>query len=886
MASPIILRAAGGMIRTLSLFAPAWRRADWRREWLAELHFGASRLASERQLSRWAQVRLLARCSGAVFHVIWLWKHEWSLDMFTQDVRYGVRMLRRRPAFAIVSVLTLALGIGATTAIFSAVRAILLAPLPYPRPERLVKVYGFDTRRETPTVANLSVPDVVDFVRHTSSLEALGAHNSGGYFTLTGLGEAERVPRLLVTSGYFRVLGASAARGRLFAQEEDRPSPPDVVVVSDGFWRRRLGADPDAVGRSITLGGSPGTIIGVLPAGFVHPDPAIESAPEIFALLDPDPDMSGRGGRYVRAIARLKQDRALEQAESELRALAATLAKEYPKSNTGRSVLLRPLAAAVAGDMRAPLLLLQGATCAILLIVCANLANLLLAAGTGRTGELAVRTALGASRGRIVRQLLTEGLVLAGAGGVLGVALSWWGTSALSTLGALPEFHRRDIAIDPLVLAFSLLISLGAGLVFGLLPTVQVAGAAGSAHLRDTPRHTGGPAGRRLRSGLVVAEVAMSVMLLVGAALLIRSFWHLTRVDPGFHAGEVLSFQLSLSPSRHPDGTQHAAYARLYDRLRALPGVDSVGAVNILPLSGNYSCDGVQIAGREVPVGQESCAEARSASPDYFRTMGIELVRGRVFADRDHAEARRVVVINETMARQFFPGEHPVGRAIIYSARRQNDSREIVGIIRDVHHFGLDRDAAPEFYVPQAQPPSYGGMTVVMRVRGDAAALVPAVRGSVRELDSDAPMYNVRTLNDLLKGSLADARLRTTLLASFAALALLLAVMGTYGVMSVAVTQRGREMGVRLALGATPSHLVRLVVGQGVRPILAGTMLGLLAGYLLSQAVAGMLFQVKPGDPATFAAASAVIVLAGLGAAWLPARRACRVDPAVALRPE
>ena len=883
---PLLVRMARGVIALMSAGAPAWRQDDLRREWLAELHVYAAGLAANRRLTRIAQLRLLLRCCGAFFHVIWSWKHEWSLDMLMQDMRYGARMLRTRPGFSSVAILTLAIGIGATTAIFSAVHGVLLRPLPYPEPERLVRIYGLDMRHDARTIGNLSVPDVVDFARLAASTEEFGAHNSGGYFTLTGQGEADRVPRLLVTASYFRVLRARAALGRLFAPEEDRPSPPDYVVVSDGFWRTRFGASPHIVGKTITLSGFPATIIGVLPRDFVHPDPQIEAPPEIFALLDPDPEISGRGGRYVRGIARLRGGTSIEQATSELQALAASLAAEHPNSNTGRSVLLRPLARVVAGDLRTPLLVLQAATAAILLMVCANLANLLLAAGTGRTGELSVRTALGASPARIVRQLLTEGLVLAAVGGTLGTILAWVATRALAGAATLSHVHRAAISMDASVLAFALIVALSSGLVFGMMPAFHVARAAGSSRLAETARHTEAPASRRLRSALVTAEVALSVVLLVGAILLIRSFRALTSVDPGFSSAHVISFQMALSSARHEEGTQIPFFNRLYERLRELPGVESVGAVNILPLSGGYSCDGFQVVGRVTDEGQSPCAEVRSASPDYFRTMGISLVKGRVFTDRDDGEALRVVVINETMARTFFPGEDPVGRRIIYSSRRQHDAREIVGVVGDVHHFGMQREPAPEFYTPQRQPPSYHGMAIVVRVTGSPAHLVPAIRAEARRMEPEAPIYNVRTMEELVGSSVAQERFRTWLLTLFAALALVLAVVGTYGVLSVAIAHRRREMAIRLALGADRFDLVRLVVGQGLRPIAAGIALGLAASLAASGVVSGLLFNVSATDPLTLAVVPLLIAASGVLAVWVPARRASRVDPAVTLRPE
>lgn len=886
MPDTLLLRACLQLIQVLSALAPEWRRDDWRREWLAELHFRASRLAAHRRLTTGAQLALFARCCGAAFHVLWLWKHHWGIDMLSQDIRYGIRMLTRRPAFATVAVLTLALGIGATTAIFSAVHTVLLKPLPYPDPQRIVRVNSLDTRAGQQGIGNLSVPDVVDFQRLATSFDAIGAHNSGGYFTMTGSGEPERVPRLLVTSGYFRVLHAQPAAGRLFTREEDRPTPPDNVVISHGFWQRRFGGDPAIIGRTITLNGQAGMVVGVLGPEFVHPDPRIEAAPDVFALLDPDENMSGRGGRYVRGIVRMKPGVTIDQATSELQSVAARLATDFPKSNAGRSVALRRLVETVTGDLRTPLILLQAATVAILLIACANLANLLLGAGTGRAEELSIRTALGAGRIRIVRQLLTESLVLSVAGGGLGLGCAWWATTYLSKAAGRMLLPQQRITIDPGVFAFALAISVAAGVIFGLVPAVYASRGARGSTLDARRRHTDSPGRGRLRSSLVVAEVALSVTLLIGATLLVRSFRELTHVDPGFRADQVMSFQLAVSPTQAPDGTEAAFYERLYGRLRTLPGVTSAAGVNILPLSGGYSCDGFQIDGRMVTVEQERCAEARSASAGYFETMGMRLVRGRLFTAGDDGAARRVVIVNEALARQFFPGEDPLAHRLIYSSRGQKGARGIVGVVADVRHFGPQNAVRPEFYVPQPQPPTYRGMTVVMRVDGDPAALMPAVRAAVRELAPDVPLYNVRTLQHLLDVSISDARFRTQLLALFAGLALLLAIIGTYGVISLVVAQRTQEMGIRLALGARPSDILRLVLGGGLRAIVAGTLIGLAGGLAVSRAITALLFNVTPSDPLTFATAALAILIAGLVATWIPARRACRVDPAIALRSE
>jgi len=777
----------------------------------------------------------------------------------------------------------LALAIGATTAIFTAFRAILLRPLPYPDPSRLVEVVGFDERKGQEGTGNLSVPDVMDFQRQSSTIDVIGAFNGTGSFTLTGSGEAERVPRMLVTSGYFRALGVQPALGRLFRADEDRQNPPGEAVISNGFWQRHFGGDPAIVGRQITLSGVAGPIIGVLPQTYAHPDPRIESAPDVFVLIDQDESNSPRSGRFVHAVARLKEGISVDQASSELKTIAARLGARYPAANAGRSTRMRPLDVAVTADARTPLWVLQAATFAILLIACANLANLLLGAGAGRSNEIIVRTALGARRTRIVRQLLTESLVLAAAGGTGGVLLAWWSTAWLTHAASHMLLPGQALHFDVRVLSFAIALTLAVGVLFGLAPAVQVSRMS---VVDAGRRHTGGPAGGRLRSGLIAAEVALSVLLLASAVLLIRSFERLTHVDPGFRATQVITFQVAIPASMYQRSTPAVLYERLYARLRRLPGIDAVAGVNILPLSGNYSCDGMQIEGHEVPPGQMPCAEVRSASVDYFHALGIPLLRGRLFTSSDDERSKHVILINEALARRYFPGEDPIGRRIVYASRLQNDPREIVGVIGDVHHFGLDTAPTPEFYTPELQPPTYAGMTVVLHGEGDPDATIPAVRTIVREFAPTVPVYNVRTLAQLIDASTTTVRTRTVLLGLFAALALVLSLVGTYGVVSIVVSQRVREIGIRLALGASPRDILKLIVGGGLKPILTGGAVGLSGAIVAGRALGGLLFHVSPDDPVTFGSTVGIILVTGFVATWMPARRASMVDPASALRME
>jgi putative ABC transport system permease protein len=879
-----LIRVCAWLIVAGSCLAPRWRRDDWRREWMGELHVHASRLASAQRLTPSAEWRLVARCLGSALHLAFLWRHEWRLDMVTQDLRYGVRLFARRPTFASMAILTLALGIGATTAIFSAVDAVLLRSLPYPRPEQLIRISSLDLKDPHPSARNLSLPDVRDFERRTSSFQAIGAYNATGYFTLTGGGDPERVARALVTSGYFRALGVQPMLGRFFTPEEDRPSPPAEVVLSYGFWQRQFGGDRTVIGRLMTLSGVTGPIIGVAPQTFAHPDPKIEAAPDVFVLADPDEQQSPRSGRYLRAVARLKDGVSIDHASADLQAVAASLAIAYPSSSFGKSTIVEPLRAVVTGESRAPLWLLQAATLAILLIGCANLASLMLGFASGRATELATRAALGAARTRLVRQLVTESLVLAAAGGLAGVAVAKAGTAWLAHAVGHMLLPGQRLAVGGDVLAFAAVISLVVGVTCGLAPALRVSRTASL-----TTRQRGGTGSRsdhRLRAVLVGGEVAITMVLLVTSVLFVRSFSALSAVDPGFQPANLFSFQVAVQTADAPNGGAPVLYERLYDRIRHLPGVTSVGGVSILPLSGNFSCDGIQIEGRAVPKGAAPCAEARSASVDYFKTMGVALRAGRRFTERDDANAPHVVVINEALAAKFYPGENPIGRRMVYAARGQNDAREIVGIVRDVHQFGLDETPAPEFYTPEAQPPSFGVMTVVVASREASFALIPAIRADMHELAPKVPMYNVRMVRDVLQESVSAARVRTSLLATFAALALILAVVGTYGVASIAVTERTREMGIRLALGAAPRTLVEQAVLAGLRPVMLGAAAGLGAALVLSRLLTSLLFRIHPLDPVTLAVAPVVLLAAGLIAAWIPARRAIGVDPVGALRAE
>ena len=806
------------------------------------------------------------------------------MNTLWSDVKYAARTLAGRPAFTVFATLTLALGIGATTAIFSVVDAVLLRPLAYPEADALVKINGL-RRREGALPTNISRPDYKDF-ESASAFESMGAHGAGiGAFTLTGDGEPERVAAANVSGGFFPTLRARPAAGRLFTLSDDAPSPPRNVVISHALWQRRFGGAPNAIGRSLLVNGQPFDIVGVLAPDFQYPQPEPDREPQVYALYGFGAE-PGRSGRHMRAIGRLKPGVTVAKAQAELSAIASRLERDHPETNFEAGVLVRGLADAITGGSRRALLMLMAAVGLVLLIACANLANLLLARGTSRRKEIAIRGALGAGRWRIARQLLAESALLGVLGGAAGLGLAWASLTALAQLGATSIPRASEIGMDWRVLAFAAAASLLTAGLFGLAPALQLARTDVQSGLRDGTRDGGSAANSRLRSGLIALEVALAVVLLVGAGLIAQHFTRLVRTAPGFATSQVLTLQLSLPTARYAEGTQIAFYEQLYERLQRLPGVDTVGAVNILPLSGNYSCDGFQIVGRPVPQGQQPCAEMRSVSLDYFRALDVPLLSGRTFLPQDSADVPSVVVINEAMARTHFAGQDPIGQSIVYGQPGQpNNTRRIVGVVANVRHFALDREPTPEFYMPQRQQPSYHTMTLALRLAAgyDGASLPPAVRGEVAAMDPLLPLYNIRTMDSLVAQSVAAPRFRTVVLGAFAALAWALALVGVYGVVAYLVGQRSKEIAIRIALGATRADVVRLVMGQGIRPVMAGLGAGLAAAVPLGRLLASNIEGTNAFEPLTFVAVPLAILGAAAVASLVPARRAAGIAPMVVM---
>jgi putative ABC transport system permease protein len=710
----------------------------------------------------------------------------------------------------------------------------------------------------------------------------------GASMTLVSGAEPERVQCALVSASLFPLLGVRPVVGRAFLEEEDRPAAMPVVILGNEIWRRRFNSDPQVVGQQVTLSKNSYTIVGVMPDGFKMPSNLLGGRPfDVWMPITPAAYKRNRAQHRFECYGRLKPEATMQSAQEELSAIAARLEATYPDTNKDKGARLASLKELVVGDSRALLWILLGAVSFVLLIACANVANLLLARATTRAKEVAIRSALGASRRQIVGQFLTESLLLALAGGTVGLFVAMWAADALVALQPRGIPRLDEIGIDTRVLGFTLGVSVVTGILFGLAPAIQISKPDVAAAIKESSLSaTAGRGSNRLRSALIVCEVALSVVLLVGAGLLIKSLWLLTRVDPGIRTDNRLTLQLSLPQSDYAkDNQAKNFYEQLIERVKATPGVESAAAVNILPLGGGYSCDSFTRDDRPAPPGQEPCAEYRSITPEYFRAMGIPLTRGREFAEGDQSDTAPVAIINEAFVREYFADVNPIGMRIT-SDTGKHVSREVVGIVGDVKHFGLDKEAKPELYVPYFQDSWPRSMVVVLRTASEPKLVIGAVRNEVSLLDKNLPVINVRTMDELLRRSTAEPRFRALLLALFAAIAIILSALGIYGVISYSVTQRTREIGIRLALGAKRQDIIRMVVRQGMLLTLAGVVIGLGAAFMLTRALSDFLFTVSATDALTFVAVSLLLTGAALGACFAPARRATRVDPMVALRYE
>ena len=800
------------------------------------------------------------------------------------DIRYALRNLLRRPTFTLIAVLTLALGIGANTAIFSAINALLLKPLPFPELDRVVAIWDKLPSRDL-MHNEVAVANYLDWQSQTQSFEQLGLYRWWSA-NLTGVDPPERIQGFLVTANFLDVTGIKPIMGRNFSPEENQPGKDQVAVITHSLWQRRFGGDPNILNKTITVNSIVRTVIGVMPEHFNYPKGA-----EVYAPLPMSPElMKNRGSHGYYVIGRLKSGATIEGAQAEIDNISARLEQQFPETNKGWGATVFPIVADTVRMYDTALWVMMAAVGFVLLIACANVANLMLARASGRQKEIAVRTALGASRWRIVRQLLTESVIVALAGGVLGILIGFWGIDALRAANPgeatkyAPGWYQ--LGINSTVLLFTLGLSLLSGIVFGLAPALQMSRPNLNHSLKEGTRGTTSTS-HRLRSSLVVFEVALSLMLLVGAGLLTRSFLSLIRTDPGFNPDNVLTMNLVLPGAKYKDRPARAAfYDDLVQRVKTQPGVQSAAFVNYLPLGGSNSSDSYLVEGEPEPApGQEYNGRYRVATPDYFRTMEISIVRGRAFTEQDKAGAPPVVIINETLARKHWPGQDPLGRRIrFYGPLEKAPWMEVVGVIKDVKH-ELNIPVTPEYYLPHAQDP-WNAMILVARTTVDPASLSAALRQQVWTIDKDQPVFDVKTMQEVRSISVAIYSFSSVMLAIFAGVALVLAAVGIYGVMAFAVTQRTQEIGIRMALGARTADVLKLVVKHGMKLALLGMVIGLAGSWALTRFIAKLLVGVQPTDLLTFSLVSVCLLVAAFVACYLPARRATKVDPLVALRYE
>jgi predicted permease len=820
------------------------------------------------------------------------------MQTLLQDLKYGARMLARAPGFTIVAVLTLALGIGASTAVFSIVDAVLLKPLPYPQADRIVFPW-----RQTPPGIDLGYSEIPwgartfrDFQRDIKGFQDIGAFEAAG-FNLTGTGDPVRIDGVRASSGFFRTMGVAPLLGRTFLDEEDHAGHDREVILGYGLWQRKFGGDPGVVGRTLELNGESYSVVGVMPNGFAFPRSEempgsfqFPRQPEMWVPAITDISADSTAPDEFAVIARLKPGVSVSQSQTELNVLA----KEWEKVPNGAGWFnskITPLTSQVAGDTRRPLLLLLCAVGVVLLIACANVANLLLARSLGRRREFTLRAALGAAQSRLARQLLTESVLLAFFGGVVGLLLGELAIRFVKTFGPLNIPRLYEIRLDLGVFAFTFAVTLLTGLLFGLAPAFGATRENLVETLKEGGQRSGsGPARQKIRSALLVSEVALALVLVIAAGLLVRTFFHLLKVDPGFNTSRVLMFELTLPGARYPDKDSLAGvYGKVLNRLNDIPGVQAAGLGSPMPMSGGQESSAFAIPGRtfDKSLDHAPIASYTIASPGYFSAIGTPILRGRPFLDSDTADSQPVAIISKTLADQFYPGEDPIGKSIKLPPAKF-PTLTIVGIAADVKHFTVRESTGPEFYVAYTQKPYPDMLTmqVALRTQADPRAIIGSAREAIRSVDPTLPIAKVSTLATLVDDSMTQPRFSMLLLAAFAALALVLASIGIYGVISYAVAQRTQEFGIRLALGAQPRNVFSMVLGQGARLALLGIVLGFIAAFAATRLMASLLFGVQPTDPITFVAVPSLLMGVALLACYIPARRATRVDPLVALRYE
>ncbi len=805
--------------------------------------------------------------------------------MLWQDIRYALRMLSKSAGFSAVVILTLALGIGANTAIFSVISAVLLRPLPFSQPDRLVALHGIDLRTGE-TGRPLSYPDFSDLRAQSQSLESAAAYDSSTS-TITGGGEPLHIDVGVVSANILSVLRAKPLLGREFAATEDKPGT-QVVLLSHRLWRTRFAGDPKVTEKEVVLDGKPYEIAGVMPPEFQFP---LDSQPmDLWMTMAVEGEyQKERGSHYLSAIGRLKNGVTLAAANAEAAGISAGLAKQYPDTDGHMGMTLQPEKEAMVGNVRPALLMVLGAVGFLLLIACANAANLLLARAAGRQREMAIRASLGAGKSRILRQLLTESVLLSLAGGTLGLIFAVWGTAALVNLPSLDIPRLASAGVDLGALAFTLAVSVITGIVFGLAPALHASRFNLFGSLKEGGRTATGGTGRsRMRSLLVISQVSLAVVLLIGASLLIESMFHLLHQSPGFDPKGVMAFNLDLPDARYGKPAQSADFFKnLLEKVRAVPGVKSASAVMPLPLTSNSLRTSFEIEGQPMAKSDLPRTFIRAVGLDYFGTMRIPLVAGREFNERDDRHAPHVIIINQTLARKFFSGENPIGKHMKpgMNADKSDSTCEIIGVVGDIKHRNLWQPPDPESYVPYEQNP-IGAMDIVVRSEADPMTLLPAMRAQVRAIDSELPIYKAQRMEEYVAASVAQRRFTSLLCSIFAGAGLLLAVVGLFGVMSYSVAQRTHEIGVRVAVGAAKADILRLILKEGMGITIIGIVVGLFGTLAVSTILRSQLYGVSARDPLTFVGVILLLALVALAACYIPARRATRVDPMVALRYE
>jgi putative ABC transport system permease protein len=817
------------------------------------------------------------------------------MDSLLQDIKYGVRVLLKNRSFTAVAVFALSLGIGANSAIFSVVNSIVLRPLPYKDSDRLVTIYS-SLRQPGLEKIVVSAPELADFREQNNSFDQVAAYDFQGV-NVTGGDEPERIRAALLSPNLLPVLGITPVLGRAFAPEEDQPGQSQVAVLGYSIWQRRFAGESNVIGKTIEIDGKSIAVIGVMPIDFRFPDPDTE----LYLPLIIDPELlteNNRGSHFLNVVARLRPGVTIDRAQNDINAVAQRMSIEHASTyRAGYGASVFAMRDDIVGEVRPTLLILLGAVGFVLLIACANVANLLLARGVARQKEISVRTALGATRLRLVRQLLTESAILAIIAGGLGLLLALWGVEFLVSLspGSIPRLN--EITLDARVVAVTMGVSLVTGLFFGLAPAMQFSKPDLNETLKDVGRSsTDGRQRQRLRSLLIISELGLSVVLLIGAGLMIKSFIRVQDADPGFNPQNLLTMRLSLPRSKYPDFNRQTRFFQdLLERIQAQPGVQSTATINVLPLSGSTADRSFRIEGRNLIQGEPGPdEELRFVSPGYFSTMGIPLFRGRDFTQRDNSESPRVAIVNQALADRYWSGEDAIGKRIAYSGFGEGKPNwcEIIGVAGNVKHLGPDIPAKPEVYLPFLQPlfstatSVIGPMYLVTRSATQPEALTGAIRGVIASVDSNQPVSNMKTMTARVSTALAQRRFNALLLGIFAGVALLLASIGIYGVMSFAVTQRTRELGIRMALGASASDVLRLVLGRGLALTLIGVIGGLAASFVLTSLINSLLYEVSATDPLTFVEVSVILITVSTGACFVPARRAMRVDPMLALRHE